>query len=117
MSFAHLKVEKGPYPATRVLPELSGTTCRCQGCNDRFPIVVLRALIVHQDIVESMAQQVVVRNFKLLEELESLRRAQIDMSISMGLVNSGDIFLWAVFSVHPAPFRWAVIRAACDSGR
>tara|TARA_A100001035_G_C27723986_1_gene473397 strand:- start:74 stop:577 length:504 start_codon:yes stop_codon:yes gene_type:complete len=66
-----------------------------EGCElDRFPIVVLRALIVHQDIVESMAQQVVVpRNFKLLEELESSEKGTGDMSISMGLVNSDDIFL------------------------
>ena len=41
-----------------------------------------------------MAQQVVVpRNFKLLEELESSEKGTGDMSISMGLVNSDDIFL------------------------
>jgi ubiquitin-conjugating enzyme E2 variant len=40
-----------------------------------------------------MAEIVVPRNFKLLEELESSEKGQGDMSISMGLVNSDDIFL------------------------
>ena len=41
-----------------------------------------------------MAAQVIVpRNFKLLEELEASEKGSGDMSVSMGLVNSDDIFL------------------------
>ena len=41
-----------------------------------------------------MAQQVVIpRNFKLLDELEQSEKGTGDMSVSMGLVNSDDIFL------------------------
>ena len=36
---------------------------------------------------------IVPRNFKLLEELEASEKGSGDMSISMGLVNSDDIFL------------------------
>ena len=41
----------------------------------------------------SAAEVVVPRNFKLLEELEHSEKGTGDMSISMGLVNSDDIFL------------------------
>lgn len=56
-----------------------------------------------------MAQQVIVpRNFKLLEELEASEKGTGDMSISMGLVNSDDIFLtdWNanILGPHGTPF-------------
>lgn len=41
----------------------------------------------------SAAQVVVPRNFKLLEELEHSEKGAGDISVSMGLVNSDDIFL------------------------
>ncbi len=41
-----------------------------------------------------MANSIIVpRNFKLLEELEASEKGTGDMSVSMGLVNSDDIFL------------------------
>ncbi|KAJ1434012.1 ubiquitin conjugating enzyme [Ochromonadaceae sp. CCMP2298] len=40
-----------------------------------------------------MAQIVIPRNFKLLEELEGSEKGTGDMSVSMGLVDPDDIFL------------------------
>lgn len=40
-----------------------------------------------------MSDVVIPRNFKLLEELEKSEKSPLDMSVSMGLANSDDIFL------------------------
>ena len=40
-----------------------------------------------------MSEVIIPRNFKLLEELEASEKGTGDMAVSMGLVNSDDIFL------------------------
>ncbi len=52
-----------------------------------------RQLVEVIGIMTTPQQVIIPRNFKLLEELEASEKGTGDMSISMGLVNSDDIFL------------------------
>mmetsp|Transcript_57598 Transcript_57598/g.132286 ORF Transcript_57598/g.132286 Transcript_57598/m.132286 type:complete len:143 (-) Transcript_57598:529-957(-) len=52
-----------------------------------------------------MSQEVIVvpRNFKLLDELEKTEKGQTDMSISYGLIDSGDVYMsdWQCSIIAP----------------